>query len=100
MYDQFSRVMFRKDKKAFAFDDKALAISKQVIANDYAELKKYHYFEMMFLCLPLEHAENKDIGNLSVWTFETIAKWAEADKDSNQKWAGMTKFAVDHNTTI
>jgi uncharacterized protein (DUF924 family) len=75
--------MFRKDKKAFSFDDKALAISKQVIANDYAELKKYHYLEMMFLCLPLEHSENKDDGNLSVKTFETIAKWAEEDKTSS-----------------
>ena len=100
MYDQFSRVMFRKDKKAFSFDDKALAISKQMIANNYAELKKYHYFEMMFLCLPLEHSENKEDGNLSVFTFETIAKWVEADKSSTQKWAGMIKFAVDHNTTI
>ena len=100
MYDQFSRVMFRKDKKAFAYDDKALAISKQMIANDYAELKKYNFYEMMFLCLPLEHSENKEDGNLSVFTFEKIAKWVEEDKNSKQKWAGMIKFAVDHNTTI
>ena len=59
MYDQFTRVMFRKDKKAFSFDDKALAISKQIISNNYELLKQYHYMEMMFLCLPLEHSENK-----------------------------------------
>ena len=100
MYDQFTRVMFRKDKKAFSFDDKALEISKQMLANNYAELKKYHYYEMIFLCLPLEHAENKEMGNLSVFTFETIKKWVEEDKNSSQKWAGMVKFAVDHNTTI
>ena len=99
MYDQFTRVMFRKDKKAFSFDDKALAISKQVISNNYELLKQYHLMEMMFLCLPLEHSENKEDGNLSVFTFETIAKWAEAE-DSKQKWALMVKFAVDHNTTI
>ena len=94
MYDQFTRVMFRKDKKAFSFDDKALEISKQMLRNNYAELKKYHYFEMMFLCLPLEHAENKEMGNLSVFTFETIAKWVKEDKNSTQKWEGMIKFAV------
>ena len=51
--------MFRKDKKAFSFDGKALAISKQIISNNYELLKQYHYMEMMFLCLPLEHSENK-----------------------------------------
>ena len=52
--------------------------------------------------LPLEHAESKEDGNLSVATFEKINAWAKADPRNIKKvdWDLMVKFAVDHNETI
>ena len=64
LYDQFPRNMFRKQAKAFAYDHKALALTKKCL--DENTVKNYDYFEQLFILLPLEHAEDKDIANLSV----------------------------------
>ena len=73
-YDQLSRVLFRKNKKAFENDNKALAITKKLLENDAAELRKYHYHEQMFLLLPLEHSESKEDGTSSVANFAKLAE--------------------------
>ena len=53
--DQFPRQMFRNTPRAFAYDSKALAISRTMVEK--ALFKSLHPVEQTFVFLPLEHSE-------------------------------------------
>tara|TARA_B100000674_G_scaffold474586_1_gene466687 strand:- start:158 stop:718 length:561 start_codon:yes stop_codon:yes gene_type:complete len=55
LFDQFSRNMFRDDKRAFAQDSKTRLIVHYSIKSDY--LKNMNYSQRFFMLLPLIHSE-------------------------------------------
>ncbi|WP_415320411.1 DUF924 family protein [Candidatus Pelagibacter sp. Uisw_092] len=55
LLDQFSRNLFRNDKKAFEQDHKCRLIVNEII--DRGDLEKLNFHEKLFMLLPLIHSE-------------------------------------------
>jgi len=60
LLDQFSRNLYRKQAKAFEFDPEAQEVSKEVYSTDSLR-NRYKAHELMFLYMPLMHAEDVSI---------------------------------------
>ena len=56
LLDQFSRNIFRENKKAFAQDEKSKSVLLKMIENNF--LDKMNETERLFALLPLIHSEN------------------------------------------
>ncbi len=68
--DQFPRCMFRGDARAFATDDKVLALAKRAIARGYdAALTP---LQRWFLYMPFQHVEDRADQRRSVELFESL----------------------------
>ncbi len=68
--DQFPRCMFRGDARAFATDDKVLALAKRAIARRYdAALTP---LQRWFLYMPFQHVEDRADQRRSVELFESL----------------------------
>ncbi|EME31744.1 uncharacterized protein Gasu_11190 [Galdieria sulphuraria] len=80
LWDQFPRNMFRKDAKAFAWDAKAFALSKQLVSSSLD--KKLRPIERVFAYLPFEHQENLQSQSESLRLFEDLK--AEASNISDE----------------
>lgn len=81
--DQFPRNVFRGDARAFAHDQKALAVAKRAVARGFdAEV-----LPMMrpFLYLPFEHSERLEDQERAVALFEGLAE--EAGDTAGLDWA-------------
>jgi uncharacterized protein (DUF924 family) len=76
LLDQFPRNLFRDSARAFEFDAKAQEITLSAIAAGFHQ--KLHPLEAVFLCLPLEHAEDLELQNRSVGLFEKLCERAPA----------------------
>ena len=67
-------------------------------------LKQYDYFEQLFILLPLEHAEDKDIGNLAVLEAMRIDLKMKADPKCVKRGLNFEHFLnngfVKHNEVI
>ena len=83
--DQFSRNLYRDDPRAFAGDERALALARRMVAagNDRALAP----LERQFVYMPFEHGESLDAQEESLRLFGTLAahpetrdlmRWAEA----------------------
>jgi uncharacterized protein (DUF924 family) len=57
--DQFSRNMFRGEKKAFAMDEKALELAQYMVEN--ALDKELPYHMRVFVYMPYMHSESKEV---------------------------------------
>ncbi|MDO3387368.1 DUF924 family protein [Gilvimarinus sp. SDUM040013] len=57
--DQFSRNIYRDDGRAFAFDDQALALSRQAIEQGWDEALKDD--QRAFLYMPFMHSERAEV---------------------------------------
>lgn len=83
MFDQMSRNMFRGTARAFASDQRALALAEAAIARGYeAKLSKP---QRQFLYLPFEHAEDLAAQERCVALMRSLddaelVKWAEAHR--------------------
>ena len=83
VFDQMPRNMFRGSPRAFATDEKALAIADAAIARGFdAGLTRD---ERMFCYLPFEHAEDREaqarcVALMSALGDPELTKWAEAHK--------------------
>lgn len=86
--DQFSRNMFRGDKKMFATDGKALDIARHAVDNGFDNGLTTD--RKAFLYLPFEHSENMADQKKSVELFSSL-------KNDN---AGYYDFAVRHYDVI
>ncbi|MGR8920045.1 MAG: DUF924 family protein [Gammaproteobacteria bacterium] len=76
VFDQFPRNIFRGSPRAFAYDDRALALCRDAIAmGSDAELA---IPERLFFYLPLEHAEDPEAQARSVACFERLHDEAPA----------------------
>ena len=70
--DQFSRNIYRKTKKAFAYDSIALQNSKEGIEKE--QDKNLTGFQKLFFYMPLMHSEAIDTQELSLSQFGKLAK--------------------------
>ena len=75
LFDQFSRNMFRGEKKSFQFDPIALKMTKKGIENQFHDLLKKEK-EKQFFLMPLMHSENLEDQKLSVQLFKLFEKTA------------------------
>jgi uncharacterized protein (DUF924 family) len=69
--DQFPRQMFRNTPRAFAYDWKALAISRTMVEK--VLFKALHPVEQAFVFLPLEHSEKLSDQSHSLQLHENLA---------------------------
>lgn len=64
LLDQFTRNVFRDDKRAFEADSKALSVAEHAIGEGYD--KAFPKEARVFFYLPFEHAEDIDAQEMSV----------------------------------
>ena len=68
--DQFPRNLYRGLRRAFEFD--ALGLETALSALDRGLHRELHPIEAVFMCLPLEHAEDPRLQERSVALFESL----------------------------
>jgi len=68
--DQFPRNLFRGSPRAFATDAQALAIAQHAIESGWD--RELSAPQRMFLYMPFQHAENRDIQSRSMALFESL----------------------------
>tara|TARA_R110002049_G_scaffold225521_1_gene397417 strand:- start:41754 stop:42371 length:618 start_codon:yes stop_codon:yes gene_type:complete len=94
--DQFSRHIYRHQKQSFAQDEKAVATVLKGIDN---KLDRDLFFvERKFFYMPLMHAENIDIQNLSVEMFSRLRD--EVPHESKALYEKSLSFAQSHHYVI
>lgn len=72
VFDQFSRHLYRDDRRAYAQDGKALALSLDLLETGrYRELEPT---ERLFAILPLEHAEDLAMQDRAVQECEVLVR--------------------------
>jgi uncharacterized protein (DUF924 family) len=93
--DQFPRNLFRDDGRAFAYDARARAAVRRLIAGG---VGRFAPIERVFLYLPFEHSEELADQDLSVGLYEALlAEVPEADKEDYRSFVG---YAEKHRDLI
>ncbi len=82
--DQFPRNMFRGQARAFAADDRALAVAAEAVARGHDQALPAVW--RAFLYLPFEHAESREMQARSVALFRALGdaetlRYAELHRD-------------------
>ncbi len=96
LLDQFPRQIFRTSGEAFAYDEKARSITRQLVAD--GAWRRFLVYEQTFLFLPFEHSEDLADQDLSVMYFAAYAVEApEAAKDGVRS---TLDFATKHRDVI
>jgi uncharacterized protein (DUF924 family) len=96
LLDQFTRNVFRGTADAFKYDPIALGVALEGIeaGDDQALLR----IERLFVYLPLEHAEDRELQARSVALFEALA--AEAPESEQGAYKEFLRHAVLHREII
>jgi uncharacterized protein (DUF924 family) len=96
LFDQVPRNIHRGSAQAFAFDDRALALSVEglQLAADQA----LQPWERLFFYLPLEHAESIEAQDAAVAAFTRLA--AEAPAEYRDFCTGLIAYAHKHRDLI
>lgn len=93
LLDQFSRNIHRGTARAFAGDDRALALAAAAIdSGRHLRLPAIH---RVFLYLPLEHREDLETQDRCVALFRELE-----DTTEDAMFAGFTRYAVAHRDVI
>ena len=96
LLDQFPRNAFRGTARAFATDERALALALSGIqAGADAPLSS---LERLFLCMPLQHAERLDVQEESVAAYRRLLE--EAPVELRPFFAGVGAFAERHHSIV
>ena len=94
--DQFPRSIYRDSAKAFAFDTKALSLTREGLDGGFdASLRP---LEKVFFYLPLEHSESLADQQRSVSLFQKLLD--EAGPDQKPTFVEYLDFAVRHREII
>ena len=94
--DQFPRSIYRDSAKAFAFDTKALSLTREGLDGGFdASLRP---LEKVFFYLPLEHSESLADQQQSVSLFQKLLD--EASPDQKPTFTEYLDFAVRHRDII
>ncbi|MDK2125477.1 DUF924 family protein [Parachitinimonas caeni] len=96
LFDQIPRNAFRGQARAFAYDHIALQLCLAALGTELET--RLSYPERLFLYLPLEHAEDLRLQDLSVQTFEALHANAPAPI---VRWTQLAlDKAIEHRNTI
>jgi uncharacterized protein (DUF924 family) len=96
LLDQFPRNMFRGSARAFAYDDKALALTLSGMQSGAdAALDPV---ERMFFYMPLQHAESCEAQDESVAAYRRLL--AEVPRPLFSPFAGARRSAQNHRAII
>ena len=96
LLDQFSRHIYRGSRDSFTQDEKAISIVQQGI-KDQLDVELY-YVQRKFLYMPLMHAEDIIIQELSVEMFTRLHK--EVPSELKPLYANTLSFAQSHHFVI
>ena len=91
LFDQFSRNMFRNDKKAFAQDQKTRLIVNDAVYSGYLEAMNVD--QRFFMLLPLIHSEEISDHEMAYYL---LNKYLREHENYNQ----IKKFWKDHTIAI
>ncbi|MEZ4598860.1 MAG: DUF924 family protein [Syntrophotaleaceae bacterium] len=94
--DQFPRNLYRGQGRAFAFDRRAVECARTAIGFGFD--RKVHPVEAAFFYLPLEHAENSSLQDLSVEKFRLLRK--RAPRHLLTIFNGFYAYALAHRAVI
>ena len=96
LLDQFSRHIHRNTPQAYAFDHKALELCRTGLAL--GQDRSLSIIERAFFYLPLEHAEDSVMQQLSVRLFEELL--ASSPEGMKKTCEGFLDYAVRHRRII
>lgn len=97
LLDQLPRNLHRGTPRAFAQDARALALCLEGMEQGQAD--HLEALERVFFCMPLQHAESRQVQALSVETFAGLAE-IEAPAPLAAALAGFADYAVVHRDII
>jgi uncharacterized protein (DUF924 family) len=97
LLDQFPRNLNRGTAAAFAQDAKALDLC--VSGMQHGDIETLPALQRVFFCMPLQHAESREMQALSVKTFEDLAT-TEAPAPLAAALKGFANYAVMHRDII
>lgn len=96
LFDQFSRNLFRHTPKAYAQDDRALALAKKDVSQK-SDLSRSIY-ERIFVYMPFAHAEDSAVQMRSVKLFAKLLD--DAPKNVYPYFKITYDFAIAHQKVI
>ena len=94
--DQFPRNIYRGSERSFAYDHRALEISKQMMAD--GGHQDLSLIQRVFAFLPYEHSENMDDQVTSIKLFEELVQLAPDNE--KEVFKGFYDFALKHHEII
>ena len=89
--DQLPRNIYRGQAKAFMLDELALATTKNMLDSN--EAYQLQPAQRLFCLMPLQHAEDVEVQELSVNEF---TKFAESAAKENKDLSGTVDYAKQH----
>ncbi len=96
LLDQFSRQIYRRTEKAFAYDSNALKIAQYAVDNGID--KNMHFCEKIFCYLPFEHSEEESMQRKSVALYSHLL---ERSSEAQYAFASnCLKMAREHLVII
>ena len=95
LFDQFSRSLYRDTPSAFAFDERAQALTLEGMEADVDQV--LHPFQRVFFYMPLEHAEVLELQAKSVDAFRRLLEVAPQHAN---KLSGYVDYAQRHYEVI
>ena len=96
LLDQFPRNLFRGGARAFAFDEKALALTLSGMQS--GADAALDAVERIFFYTPLQHAESLEVQEESVAAYRRLL--AEAPEELRGSFAGVLDYAENHRSII
>jgi uncharacterized protein (DUF924 family) len=96
LLDQFPRNLFRAGARAFAFDEKALALTLSGMQS--GADAALDAVERIFFYTPLQHAESLEVQEESVAAYRRLL--AEAPEELRGSFAGVLDYAENHRSII
>lgn len=99
LFDQFSRNIYRGTPKAYEFDSLALKLALKIIEEE-QDIEFQRIFRV-FIYMPLMHAQDMKIQELSVQKFESLVEDAKSFASRNAPYFEWNlKYAREHRDAI
>jgi uncharacterized protein (DUF924 family) len=92
LLDQFPRNIHRAHSEAFAYDARALETALGGITS--GQDRQLYPIERVFMYLPLEHAESRELQRLSVKKFEELLQ--SVPEEQKKSYQGYFDYALRH----
>lgn len=96
LLDQFPRNIWRGTARAFAGDHRALTLTCEGLATGMSD--KLPWIGRVFFCMPLMHAEDLDMQNLAVSTYQRMVDRAPPEIADGMRH--NLDFAIEHRDII